>query len=882
MRIFLFLLPLVIGKDVRQRRNAGAAIAGEVAGEVAADVAGTVLNPITQVVDSFSNFGSMINSCVQTGYMVKEYELNKRQLAISEEELKINRLQAKIAQNALDWDKEKFRIEQILNEQDTKAAAKLQKELNANMVNVMRDMANILQNLVDTQKHQHLWPMYDEILTKTHWFMETIPETDDEIKRRNQIESITRRQLKREITDDDFDFKTFHLVVNHVVQKMTRECDYEAISFLTVQINAMFNLLHSTFKNDEVLLNARRTDFDYLEARQRYFLDKSIMFHLRKNWLMNEPVINGSKLCFEPYYKNSTTGNVCYDYDDKWKLPSVNDGDLGNDCFAKCGNKTGECSACGYVGHCCSKTNFDPNNQKTDPSRCPSSAILAASRKSGMNSDEHTCVFKERPEKIYVFKNIVGKSAEGFEMSYVGDFINLPIYEALADGDSGHEEIILYNDGSWQICSKMMPNCTSLEIASSDVLDIQVYGYDDEDMELNVFDNFEEYERLLNSPYWLDIDVVASNGKQNNFLSGIYKYHKMLNNAQSFIINNRFQSTESDDINVFLWYTGDSWVFTDGEMFGQTNPINWLKLESPEKSIKYLKTDWLENSGDFSDVMIDFWRDEIVDKIFLDIPAVSWYNNETDHGDYGGEYLNSGRLNNKPYFKRWIDDKEDNKVLMFKDSSWFLCEEIDDGPYDELGGFLIPPKMLGEFVIPPKMCQMELKHKKYEETYEIKTDKDFNNLFDGNEWFMFSTAGYYVDEMTSHIDEKPVGFGQERIRIKVRSTNDYYWWRGDDVKIVQQNKFGEFIASNIILKAGETEQSTFFDVSPDDQFLIKNGGNNGVYIKELRFGDKVIKVNGQSSFWIDGNSNECDASKVPEVSEFTVVNGEVTDGPCNE
>ena len=119
MRIFLFLLHLAIGKDIRRRRNAGAEVAGEVAGEVAEGVAGTVLNPITQIVDTFSNFGSMINSCVQTGYMVKEYELNKRQLAISEEELTFNRLQAKLAEETLDWEKEKFRIEQILSNENT-------------------------------------------------------------------------------------------------------------------------------------------------------------------------------------------------------------------------------------------------------------------------------------------------------------------------------------------------------------------------------------------------------------------------------------------------------------------------------------------------------------------------------------------------------------------------------------------------------------------------------------------------------------------------------------------------------------------------------------------------------------------------------------------
>lgn len=157
-----------------------------------------------------------------------------------------------------------------------------------------------------------------------------------------------------------------------------------------------------------------------------------------------------------------------------------------------------------------------------------------------------------------------------------------------------------------------------------------------------------------------------------------------------------------------------------------------------------------------------------------------------------------------------------------------------------------------------------------------------NNVGSNGEWSGLSIPELTIvnGEVTSTPCDESNQIKTKRIHFKVRSTNDYWYWQGDDVKIVQQNKFGELIASNIILNAGKTEQSTYFDVSPDDRLLIKNGGNDGVYIKELLFGDKVIKLNGQSSFWIDGDKIQCDASKVITVSEFTVVNGEVTDSPC--
>jgi hypothetical protein len=854
---------LVIGKDIRHRRNAGAAIAGEVAGEVAADAAGAVLSPITQIVDSFSNFGSMINSVVQTAYMVKEYELNKKQLAISEEELTLNRLQTKLAEETLDWEKEKFRIEQILNQEDTEAAHELQKQLNANMVDAMGRMTEFLKDLVDVTKNQDLWPMYREIKSSTKWLMEVV-ETEEQY---NRVQH-SRQMLKYDIQNGDFDFKRFYHVVNHVVEQMTRTCDYQAISNLTIQINLMFNLLQSIFKNDESMLNTNSIIAAHLESKQKYFLRKSYLFHVRKNWLMNEPVLIGSQLCFEPYYKNTNTSNVCYDYDDKWKLPSVNDGDLGNDCFAKCGNKTGQCSACGYVGYCCSKTNFDPNNQETDPSSCPSSAILAASRKSGMNSDEHTCIFKQEPEKIYAVLH--GDEFEGdvVEMLYAGKLNNMPSYEY-----EEYNSVLFHKNESWQLMQTFHDDNVTVEefllkADSLDLLDIKRYETEDimGELKFTFFDDFEEAERFLNTPHWLDITVDASDGKSNNFLSGKYNFYKMINNAPSYI-----KLSVNEEIVIFFWYTGDSWVFTEEEMFEKKNPTNWLKLETVDTNIKYLGTDWLENSKDFSKVLIDFLPRylDITDKIFFDFRANPSYNNGFDekvHRKYGGEYKLAGRLNNKPYYKQWID-YQDSKILIFKDSLWYFCDEIK-----------------GE-----KTCQINLKEKymrkQYDENYEIKTDRDFNNLFDDNRWVMLSTTGSTITNMLiSYIDEKPSGFDQERIRINVRSSNEvsYLYWRGDNVRIVQRNKFGEYIAEDLILKAGEAEQSTYFDVRPDDAFIILNGGNDGVYIKELLFGDKVIKVNGQSSFWIDGNYKECDASKVIAVSKLVVVNGEVTNSSCND
>ena len=301
------------GKDIRQRRNAQVAAPAVPA---APQSSSTGLS-FTGVLDSLLNIGSFANSCIQTSYMIKEYEINKKQLAISEEELLLNREQTKIAEETLDWDKEKFRIDMRISQDSAKATAELQKQLNANMVNVMGHMSDILEDLVQVTKHQHLSPMYREIRSLIYWLIENQAETAAEINVRNAYIRVTRQKLRHKIIDEDFDFENFYHVVDHVVQQMTRDCNYEAISNLTIQINTMFNLLHSILKNDddndESILNAKRKEADFLVFKQRHFVWKSIEFHLKKNWLINEPVLIGSQLCFEPYYRNTDTTNVCYD-----------------------------------------------------------------------------------------------------------------------------------------------------------------------------------------------------------------------------------------------------------------------------------------------------------------------------------------------------------------------------------------------------------------------------------------------------------------------------------------------------------------------------------------------------------------------------------------
>ena len=412
-----------------------------------------------------------------------------------------------------------------------------------------------------------------------------------------------------------------------------------------------------------------------------------------------------------------------YSDDENWKLPSETKDDLEKDCFTNCDGKTGKCLACGYAGYCCSKTNFDPENHQNDPSRCPNSAILAASTKSGMLHDQHTCVFKEGPQQIFITDG-----AWGYEMKYTGRFNHRPSFQAY-DNDA----VFLYEGDSWQF--KHQDNsATSLVSLRTDSIDpMDINGYEIEGSKITIFDDAETYDSFLSSPKDLNITVNSSDDEPNNLLSGQYDYFKMMNNAQSFI--KRSKTSDELDLQIFLWWTGQYWVFTEEYMFGKTNPIDWLKFKSLQKSIKHLGADWLEHSGGLSNVQIDF------NPQFLD---------------------------------------------------------------------------------------------------------------------------------------------QESILIDVISTNDNWWWRGDDVRIVHQTKFGEFIASKVILEAGETKRLTYFDVRPDDRFVIKNGGSNGVYIKELTIGGKMIEVNGKSSFWIDGNKIECYGSELTTISELIVVNGEVIWTPCND
>ena len=538
-----------------------------------------------------------------------------------------------------------------------------------------------------------------------------------------------------------------------------------------------------------------------------------------------------------------------------------------------------------------------------------------------MYHDEHTCVFKQHPENIFI-----AAEYDALEMSYIGVFNNMPAY-----GDQ-KSLVLLYDDDSWQFVQKG-ENSTeprSVELGdevviriaqnNSDLLDINGYNDEDVNITLTFFDDVEMFENFLNSPYHINIIVHSTDGKPNNFLSGEYEYHKMMNNAQSFV-----KRSESDGIDILLWSTGDSWVFTEEKVFGMTNPINWLKLETLDRSIKYLKVDWLENSGDVSLVSIDFepnFNSQLTDKIFLAIDDVYTHTGEKAHRIFDGEYKLAGRMNNAPYYKRIAEAQlaeieasiaetqadmkaelaeieayiaetatenaendakiaeaeaniadlmdrlqafkfkreQEDKVLMFKDSEWFLCQKFY-GQYD---------------------CQINLKEKEYEEPDEIMTDISFNKLFHNTEWLLFSTDGDYIDDMTSFIDEIPTGFYQKRIKVEVWSSDDRWYWSGDDVRIVQQNKFGEYITSKTILPENAKYRSTYFDARPDDHFLIKNGGNDGVFIKQIKFDNTKIWIyldGWHSSFWIDGNQQDCDGE--PQISGLTIVNGEVIWTPCH-
>lgn len=372
---------------------------------------------------------------------------------------------------------------------------------------------------------------------------------------------------------------------------------------------------------------------------------------------------------------------------------------------------------------------------------------------------------------------------------------------------------------------------------------MDITGYESDGLKIDFFDDVETLEDFLNSPKEVEVIVESSIGKKNDLLSGKYVYHKIMNNAQSF----KKQTTNGNkyDVDVFLWSTGEEWVFTEEYMFGRTNPINWLKLKTSSRSIKYLKTDWMEHSGELSKVTIDFNSDlGVPPTIFLDIE-------DNNYQNYYGEYVLKGRLNNAPYYTTSTATGE--YILMMKDSSWSLCEEN----YGKI------------------ICQIKLEPENHQKNIEIKSDQSLNDILDETIWLMFTTKGDYIDKLTTSLNRK-------KIWVLVHSTNDYYWWSGDDITIVHQTKFTEFIQSKVILKEGDTYKWTSFDgVRPDDRFVVKNGGNDGVFIKELLFDDKTIRVNGKSSFWIDGNGKQCDRSKVIEVSGLTIVNGEVTWTPCN-
>jgi len=311
-----------------------------------------------------------------------------------------------------------------------------------------------------------------------------------------------------------------------------------------------------------------------------------------------------------------------------------------------------------------------------------------------------------------------------------------------------------------------------------------------------------------------------------------------------------------------------------------TNPINWLKLETRDRSIKYLKVDWLDDFGDKSLVLIDFepnFNSQLTEKIFLDFDNfVRGFEEEgrQAHRQFQGEYNLAGRMNNAPYYMHHItwqkNDEPNDRVLMFKDSSWFLCQKLY-GQYD---------------------CEINLTMQffrtQFEEPDEIMTDVSYNNLFDNTDWLLSNLNGRPVAQITSFIDgSKPTGFYQKIIKFEVWSDDDRWYWSGDDVTIVQKNKFGDYINSWTILPEGAKYGKAYFDARYDDKFVIKNGGDNGVYIKQMKFDNKTIYFNSKhgilkdrvAKFWIDGDKRDC--SELPTIDGLIIIDAEIDATSCD-
>jgi len=130
-------------------------------------------------------------------------------------------------------------------------------------------------------------------------------------------------------------------------------------------------------------------------------------------------------------------------------------------------------------------------------------------------------------------------------------------------------------------------------------------------------------------------------------------------------------------------------------------------------------------------------------------------------------------------------------------------------------------------------------------------------------------------------DSPNANIAGREVCLKLQSDRSVWFWPGDDVTAHHHAATGQLKSSKVVLKYRSTEQDACFqNFKPEDRIEIVNGGDNGVFINRMFYDGDEIKVNGKTSFWIDGNKISCDGNI--SISRISIQNGQAVWHSCSK
>ena len=374
--------------------------------------------------------------------------------------------------------------------------------------------------------------------------------------------------------------------------------------------------------------------------------------------------------------------------------------------------------------------------------------------------------------------------------------------------------------------------------------------------------NEENYQYLQDIPFYMNIDVkydeLASNVRIQELLSGEYYLESLIYGSPSYLKSNSNKSEPA----IYFWSSGEKWAFTTFASFVAKMPAGYVYLKAYESDPLFLPSNgWIDNHG--NDVEVHIHLDEKSPSadlagpefIYLDI-GIDEYGWKKSHLiEFHGEYEYDGRLNNAPIYKKTSIDGNQLLFVAFVLEKWFICRGFKDN-FDL------------------ENCPIEI------ELPEVIAD--WFNVFNSKKYPIIIGGEDELsnkDEVTILTDK--IEFEGIEVCLQFKSDDSLWHWSGDDVIARHHASTGQIKSSKVVLEYQSMDQTSCFEkFKPGDRIDLINGGDNGVFIKEMLLDGNKINVHGSTSFWIDGDKINCDGTI--SVSQINIQNGMVVWNSCSE